>query len=51
MLSLFSLYCGLIYSEFVALPINFPSCYNLKNKEIPYGDIKYTECISKFGID
>jgi V-type H+-transporting ATPase subunit a len=51
MLSFFSLYCGLIYSDFVAIPINFPSCYNLKTKEKLYGELKHPDCVTKFGID
>ena len=51
LLSFFALYAGLIYSDFVAMPVNFPSCYNIKNKEKPYGALKDPDCVPYFGID
>ena len=51
LLSFFALYCGLMYSDFVAMPVSWNGCYNLKNKEKHYGTLKDVDCVAKFGFD
>lgn len=45
LLGFFSVYCGLIYNDFMSIPINsfWGSCYN--------GDVKTDDCVYAFGLD
>lgn len=44
-MGIFALYCGLIYNDFMSMPLNlFGSCYNDYLKQIP-------SCTYKFGMD
>jgi len=47
MMAFFSVYCGLMYNDFMSLPLNlFASCYNVKTGERPDPD-----CVYPVGID
>ena len=46
LMAIFSLYCGIIYNDFMGLPLNmFSSCYTSENIK------KYDECVYSFGLD
>lgn len=54
----FALYCGLIYNDFMSLPMNFfGSCYtnvydkSTSNKEADYTVIAEKDCVYPFGVD
>ena len=50
LMSLFALYCGLLYNDFLSVPLYFSSCYNKFGKSGEYLD-KKIDCKYKFGID
>lgn len=46
LMAIFSLYCGLIYNDFMGLPLNlFSSCFTSENIK------KYDQCVYSFGLD
>ena len=50
LMGIFSVYCGLIYNEFLSIPLNlFNSCYSPENHEKII--VKTNNCEYQFGID
>ena len=47
----FSVYCGLLYNDFLSIPVDFGSCYNIKNIEENRHVNKNDGCNYKFGLD
>ena len=50
LMGFFALYCGLLYNDFLSVPIYFSSCYNKFGKSGEYLD-KKKDCKYKFGVD
>ena len=50
LMGFFALYCGLLYNDFLSVPIYFSSCYNKYGKSGEYLD-KKKDCKYKFGVD
>ena len=50
LLGFFSVFCGLLYNDFLSIPIYFKSCYPKKGKENDHLN-KIENCSYKFGID
>ena len=50
LLGFFSVFCGLLYNDFLSIPVYFTSCYPKKGDENK-GLEKYTNCNYKFGLD
>ena len=50
LMGFFALYCGLLYNDFLSVPIYFSSCYNKFGKSGEYLD-KKKDCKYKFGLD
>ena len=54
LMSIFSFYCGLLYNDFLSVPLNFNSCYHksvLKEEKEEKLLTKDKECNYKFGLD
>jgi len=54
LMGFFAVYCGLLYNDFLSIPIYFKSCYNLKssNMEGKKGQVERNEtCSYEFGLD
>ena len=47
----FSVYCGLLYNDFLSIPVDLGSCYNIKNIEESRHVNKNDGCNYKFGLD
>ena len=50
LMGFFALYCGLLYNDFLSVPVYFSSCYNKFGKSGEYLD-KKKDCKYKFGVD
>ena len=50
LMGFFALYCGLLYNDFLSVPIYFSSCYNKSGKRGEYLE-KKNGCKYKFGLD
>ena len=50
LMGFFALYCGLLYNDFLSVPIYFKSCYNA-NKLINMAASKNEGCNYEFGLD
>ena len=50
LMGFFALYCGILYNDFLSVPIYFNSCYNKFGKSGEYLD-KKKDCKYKFGVD
>ena len=56
LMGFFGLFCGFMYNDFLSVPFNFPSCYNLSNLNesniTNYIEVNKTNnCNYKFGLD
>ena len=50
LMGFFALYCGILYNDFLSVPIYFNSCYeNLRNSSLPINKIE--GCTYKLGLD
>ena len=51
LLGFFSVYCGLLYNDFLSIPVYFKSCYPKKGNGNSNVLEKYADCNYKFGLD
>ena len=51
LMGFFAVYCGFLYNDFLSIPINFNSCYEIEN--LPKDEVlnKTIGCNYKFGLD
>ena len=47
----FAVYCGLLYNDFLSIPVNFKSCYEIENLDKGSTKSKTENCNYKFGLD
>ena len=53
LMGFFAVYCGLLYNDFLSIPLNFGSCYDLSDLNLKKGSTtsKIENCNYKFGLD
>ena len=51
LMGFFAVYCGLLYNDFLSIPVNFKSCYEIENLDKGSTKSKTENCNYKFGLD
>ena len=51
LMGFFAVYCGLLYNDFLSIPVNFSSCYKIDNLDKGNTTSKTQNCNYKFGLD
>ena len=51
LMGFFAVYCGLLYNDFLSIPVNFSSCYKIDNLDKGNTTSKTANCNYKFGLD
>ena len=51
LMGFFAVYCGLLYNDFLSIPVNFSSCYNITQLDKGATQNKTEDCNYGFGLD
>ena len=51
LMGFFAVYCGLLYNDFLSIPVNFSSCYQVEGLDKGNTTSKTEGCNYKFGLD
>ena len=51
LMGFFAVYCGLLYNDFLSIPVNFNSCYDINSLDKGNTTQKNESCNYKFGLD